>query len=133
MLQDINLWAVLVAAIAAFVLGGLWYSPKLLGKVWIREAGMNEETCKKRHSALVFVTAFLLTLFAAFIFAVFLGPQPTLGVAIGGGVAAGLCWVATSFGINYLFAGRSWKLFLIDGGYHTVQFILYGIVLGLWH
>jgi len=49
------------------------------------------------------------------------------------GFGAGLCWVATSFGINYLFAGRSLKLWLIDGGYHTLQFTLYGLVLGLWH
>jgi hypothetical protein len=27
---------------------------------------------------------------------------------------------------------RSLKLWLIDGGYHTVQFILFGLVLGLW-
>jgi hypothetical protein len=42
--------------------------------------------------------------------------------AVGAGIAA------TSFGINYQFAGRSFKLFLIDGGYHTVQFALYGAI-----
>ena len=45
----------------------------------------------------------------------------------------GLAYVAMSFGINYAFAGRSFKLWLIDGGYHTLQFTLYGLVLGLWH
>ncbi len=38
-----------------------------------------------------------------------------------------------SFAINYSFAGRSLKLWLIDGGYHTLQFVLYGIILGLCH
>ena len=28
---------------------------------------------------------------------------------------------------------RSFKLWLIDGGYHTLQFTLYGLILGLWH
>ena len=41
--------------------------------------------------------------------------------------------VAASFGINYQFANRSLTLWLIDGGYHTVQFLLFGLVLGLWH
>ena len=41
--------------------------------------------------------------------------------------------VASSFGINYLFERRSLRLFLINGGYHTLQFTLYGLVLGLWH
>jgi len=25
------------------------------------------------------------------------------------------------------------KLFLIDGGYHTLQFTLIGLILALWH
>ncbi|NJO13074.1 MAG: DUF1761 domain-containing protein [Gammaproteobacteria bacterium] len=49
------------------------------------------------------------------------------------GLSAGLCWVAGSFGINYLFEQRSLRLFLINGGYHTVQYTLIGLVLGLWH
>ena len=70
---------------------------------------------------------------AAAAFAWFLGPAPTVGHAVGAGAVTGLCWVAASFGINYLFAGRSLKMWLIDGGYHVVQFALYGLVLGLWH
>lgn len=27
----------------------------------------------------------------------------------------------------------SFKLGLIDGGYHVLQFVLYGLILGLWH
>ena len=42
-------------------------------------------------------------------------------------------FVAMGFAINYAFAGRSLKLWLIDGGYHTMQFALYGLVLGAWH
>ena len=40
--------------------------------------------------------------------------------------------VAASFGINYQFANRSALMWLIDGGYHTVQFGIYGLILGLW-
>jgi hypothetical protein len=40
---------------------------------------------------------------------------------------------ARVFGINYQFADRKPALWLIDGGYHTVQFVLFGLVLGLWH
>jgi hypothetical protein len=47
------------------------------------------------------------------------------------GFSAGLCWVAASFGINYLFERRSLKLFLINGGYHTLQFAIIGVSLAL--
>jgi hypothetical protein len=46
---------------------------------------------------------------------------------------AGLAYVAMGFAINYAFAGRSFRLWLIDGGYHTLQFTLYGLILGAWH
>jgi hypothetical protein len=49
------------------------------------------------------------------------------------GFSAGLSWVAASFGINDLFEPKSLVLFLINGGYHTVQFTVIGLVLGLWH
>ena len=130
-MQGINLWAVLVAAMSAFMLGGLWYGP-LFKTTWCHEAGVDPDAAPG-HPARIFGGAFVLSLVAAAVFALFLGPKPDLGFALGAGFAAGLCWVATSFGINYLFAGRSLKLWLIDGGYHTLQFTLYGLVLGLWH
>jgi CRISPR/Cas system-associated protein endoribonuclease Cas2 len=49
------------------------------------------------------------------------------------GLMIGFFWVATSFAINYSFAQRSLKLWLIDAGYHLLQFALYGVILGLWH
>ncbi|KAF1694914.1 DUF1761 domain-containing protein [Pseudoxanthomonas koreensis] len=130
-MADLNLWAVLAAALSAFLLGGIWYGP-LFRKAWCREAGLDPDA-PGGHPALVFGGAFVASLVAAAAFAWFLGPAPAVGHAVGAGAVTGLCWVAASFGINYLFAGRSLKMWLIDGGYHVVQFALYGLVLGLWH
>jgi Protein of unknown function (DUF1761) len=127
------MWAVLAAAVSAFALGGLWYSPLLFSSSWQKETGQPHERLHSGHPGVVFGTAFLLALIAAFVFAMFLGPHPSLALGLGAGFSAGLCWVAASFGINYLFERRSLKLFLINGGYHTLQFTLYGLVLGLWH
>jgi hypothetical protein len=132
-MMGINLWAVLLAAVSAFVLGGLWYSPALFQAAWQRAAGVDDAQMKSGHPAKIFGGAFLLSLLAAFVFGAFLGPNPTLALGLGAGVAAGLCWVAASFGINYLFERRSLRLFLINGGYHTLQFTLYGLILALWH
>lgn len=131
MFQDINLWAVLVAAFSVFALGGIWYSPILFGNYWINEEGREKNA--NRHNPLVFVLSFWLSLVAAVVFAIYLGPKPSLIYAVGAGFSIGLCWVATSFGINYSFAGRSIKLYLIDAGYHIAQFTIYGLILGLWH
>ena len=130
-MHGINLWAVLAAAVSAFMLGGIWYGP-LFKHVWCREAGVDLDK-QHGHPARVFGTAFVAALAAAFAFAWFLGPKPDLAMALHDGLLAGLAIVAASFGINYAFAGRSLKLWLIDGGYHTLQFVLYGLILGLWH
>ena len=129
--MEINYLAVLAAAVSAFVLGGLWYSPVLFAGPWMRSSGQNEERLRSGSPAVIFGGAFLLSLIAAFIFAMFLGPDPEISFATSAGLAAGLGWVAASLGILYLFERRPLSLWLINGGYVTLQFILYGLILGL--
>ena len=118
---------------SAFALGGLWYSPVLFGKVWQKEVGLSDAQLKGGNMAMIFGTTLVLSLVAAFVFAMFLGPRPAFGFATGAGFAAGFAWVAGSFGINYLFEGKSLKLWAINGGYHIVQYTVIGAVLGLWY
>ena len=128
--MQINWLAVLVAALSAFVLGGLWYGP-LFKHAWCREAGIDPDAAPK-HPGRVFGAAFVASFIAAAAFAWIIGPAPGLRMAVISGLVAGLGIVAMSFGINYAFAQRSVRLWLIDGGYHTLQFSLYGLVIGLW-
>jgi hypothetical protein len=132
-MPEVNYLAVLAAAVATFALGGLWYSPALFGKVWQREAGVTEDKMKSANMPLIFGLTFVLALIAAWVFALFLGPRPPMALGLGAGFSAGLCWVAASLGINYLFERKSLKLWLINGGYHTLQFTIIGLILALWH
>lgn len=127
--MEINFLAVFVSAVAAMIWGGIWYSPMLCLKPWLKAAGIEGS---KPHPAKVYVLSFVLMLMAAIVFAFFLGPKPPLGQSIIIGFVSGFAWSATSFGINYAFAGRSFRLWLIDAGYHIGQFTLYGLILGLW-
>ena len=127
---DVNWLAVVAAAVSAFVLGGLWYGP-LFKHAWCREAGLDPDA-KPGHPGRVFGSAFVLALVAAAAFAMLLGPAPSLQLGLHHGALVGGAFVATSFGINYAFAQRSLKLWMIDGGYHIVQFTAFGLILGLW-
>ena len=51
-MADINLWAVLLAAASAFLLGGIWYGP-LFKHAWCREAGVDPDK-PNGHPAAVF-------------------------------------------------------------------------------
>ena len=133
MLEMMNVWAVLAAGVSSLGVGAVWYSPVLFARAWMRESGTTEEKARAANPAKTLGLTFVLALIGAAVFAAFLGPKPALGFATAVGFAAGLSWVAGSFGINYLFEQRSLKLFLINGGYHTLQYTLIGLILGLWH
>jgi hypothetical protein len=123
--------ASIVAAVAAFVLGGLWYSPALFAKQWQQDAGLSDEQLAASNKARIFSSAFVLCLLGAIVFSMFLGPDPSVALGLGAGAAAGIFWVAGSFGVNYLFELKPMRLWLINGGYHAVQFTLYGLIFGL--
>ena len=123
--------AAVVAAIASFVLGGIWYSPLLFANAWQRETGLSDEQLNAANKGRTFSLGFVLSLVGAIVFSMFVGPKPGLGFAVGAGLSVGIAWVATSFGINYLFELKGLRLWLINGGYHAVQFTLYGVICGL--
>jgi hypothetical protein len=79
---------------------------------------------------LVYGVSFVLMLIAAMALAVAIGPAPDVSRSIGFGLVVGVGWVATSFGVNYLFAGRRLPLFAVDAGYNVVLFALMGLIIG---
>lgn len=127
---DFNWLAVIAAAASAFLLGGIWYGP-LFKKAWCREAGVDPDAAP-RHPARIFAIAFVCSLLSAVIFAAMMPSGAGAADGFGLGFVVGLFFVAMSFGINYAFAQRSLKLWMIDSGYHILQFILYGVILGAW-
>lgn len=132
-MPHVNLIAVLLCGVSSLVLGAIWYSPMLFAKRWQTAAGLSDEQARSGNMALIFGGAFLLSLVAAYVFGMFLGPAMPLGGAVAAGFAAGLCWVAAGFGISYLFERRPLSLWLINGGYATLQFTLFGLILGAMH
>lgn len=130
--SKINLLAVLVATLAGFALGGLWYSPILFARRWAQESGLSDEQLRGANMGRTFGLAALATLMMAFNLAAFIGPQGTLAFGAFAGLAAGLGWVAMSLAVIYLFEQRSLALWLINSGYQVVAYALMGAIIGAW-
>jgi hypothetical protein len=130
-MSSVNYLAVVVAALSSFLVGGLWYSPVLFGPKWQSAAG-DVRKPGDAHPAKVFGTSFVFALVAALAYAWVIPAPANATMALVQGLAVGAGVVAASFGINYQFANRPAVLWFIDGGYHTVQFALYGLIIGLW-
>ena len=130
-LHTLNVWAILVAAVSAFVLGAVWYAPFAFGGLWKRANGFTSDP--PPAGAKVFVVAFLLSLIMAFNLAMFLNdPKTNLAWGATAGFLAGFGWVAIGIGILSLFERRPFSYVLVNGGYLTVALVLMGAVLGGW-
>jgi len=127
----VNWFAVVAATLAMFALGAIWYSPVLFLKQWTAAAGLEIDYEKRGNMAVIFGTAFVLTLIMAGNLAFFTAPLD-LGGTIAASVAAGLGWAALSLWVISLFERRPFAYVLINGGYLTVGFALMGLILGIW-
>jgi hypothetical protein len=131
--SNINYFALLAAALSTFVLGGLWYSPLLFGKAWMRANNFTDADLQTFSKARMFGWSFLLALIMALNLAMFLAaPDTNLTWGMAAGALAGLGWVAMAIAIIGLFENRSWKYIAINGGYMTVAFVIMGAIIGAW-
>ena len=94
--RNLNLLAVLVAAMSTMVVGFLWYSPLLFAKPWMKEMGYDpndkarmEEM--KKSAGPAYGGSFLASLISAFILALFLHEMRVESLHIG-------CWLGSTFG-----------------------------------
>ena len=132
-LDGINWLAVVVATFVAFALGGLWYSKALFGSTWLEEVGLTEEAINSANMAKTFGGTFVLQLLATIALAATLGADSTWMVGLHNGLFISILWIATAYGITYLFEQRSMRLFFINAGYYVVLFSISGSILGAWH
>jgi len=130
-MPKVSLVATLVATVLSFALGGLWYGP-VFGIAWMRSAGLTEATLRENFNpAKTYGITFVLAFLASYVFGMFLGPHPSMALGLGAGASAGVFWVAGSLWTNDLFERRPFGLTVINGGYHTVKFILIGLSFAL--
>ena len=130
-ISTLNWLAVILAALSTFLIGGLWYSPILFEKAWMKENNFSYEYLKKGNKLKIFGLTFLFSIVMAFNLAMFLNDAST--TTIWGAIAgflAGFGWVAMAMFITGLFELRSAKYMLIHGGYFTVSFIVMGLIIG---
>lgn len=124
--------AVIAAALACFAIGGLWYSPILFGRAWMRETGVTDEKQRQSSMGRIFGLAALANAVMAFNLAAFIGAKASVGFGLAAGFATGFGWVAMSMGVNDLFERRSLRLWLINAGYNVVAYTVMGGILGAW-
>jgi hypothetical protein len=130
----INYLAVLVAAVAAWVLGAVWYTT--LSQPWLAAQGKTKADitppASKAAAIGPFVLVFVAELIMAWMLAGILGHLGTLNVK-DGVISGAACWfgfVLTTTATNYVFQKRQVMLTVIDTGYWLLVLVIMGAIIG---
>lgn len=124
-----DLTSLLVATLASFVIGGLWYSPFLFGRAWKRLAGVEGGMSWKTA-----IVGFAIEAVRAYVMAIIVASMGAFSLATGmeAGFWIWLGFVATVGAMELLYERRSWKLLAISFGYHLVALMAMGAILATW-
>ena len=130
----INYLAVILAAAAAFVFGGIWY--RVLAKPWLAAAGKTEQDIKMSATpmALLLLITFIAQLVMAWVLAGLIGHLGPGQVTLRNGlISGGFVWlgfVATTMVVNHGFQGARRALTVIDGGHWLGVLLIQGAIIG---
>jgi len=135
----VNLWAVLVAAVASMVVGFLWYSPFLFARPWMLAMGYDPDNKSKldemrKSAGKSYALSFVASLVAAFVLGKIIDVA-TVDSALYGmkiGFAVWLGFVTTVQLTAKLFGNQPTKLYLINTGYQLVCYLVMGAILAVW-
>jgi hypothetical protein len=134
-LSDLNWLHVLVATIAYYALGAIWYS-FLFQKSWIRyqNIDVNAPGAKKGVGAIMFLS-FIMFFVATVGLAILINRTGAIGGAASGiklGLTTGVCFSMAVISITYLYTKKPLGLHFIDGLFHIVGQVIAAVILCVW-
>ena len=132
-MPNMNHIVVLTAAFAAFIIGGVWYSPLLFGNAYARLRGVDPSTesgaMPVREIVGELVRWLVITYGLAYLI-VRLGIADLMGAVV---FAVGM-WVViyTALAGSVLHEGTPWRLYAIHAGDGLVKLLVISTIVALW-
>ena len=129
---DVNMLAVLVAGIVYFVIGALWYSQGLFGKMWRKHLGAKAPDKSKATNAMI--VGFVAALVTNYVLAIVIAMTAAVTFADGAMTAF---WMWLGFMLPVALAGVLWEgkklpVFWIHAFYLLVAMLVSGGILAIW-
>jgi len=138
---NLNYWPILLAAIASFMFGAVWYGT--LSRQWMAARDLTAADMEKAKAEMGTIPMPYIITFAALLIMAWMFAGVLLHLARGGmamSMRAGLIsgfflwfgFVMTTMTVNHAFQGAKRGLTLIDGGHWLGVLLLQGAILGWW-
>jgi hypothetical protein len=139
--MHLNFLAIVLAVLAHFVIGFLWYTP-IFGSVWAKEMGFSKDMNVPKS---MFIKNILLNLFGNFLMAFVLlhniqawDPRtwgidlefvPPAAAAFSSALFTWLGFFVPQGLTSVTWEMKSWKLFFINTGYHLISLLAVSFIL----
>ena len=136
---SLNWLAILLAAVASFVISAIWYSPALFGNAWMKSIGMSMKDMSKMgmsgsKMAKSYVIMFVAALLMSFVLSVLIHLLGASSVqsALEVGLFVWLGFVATEKISGVLFEGRHFNYYTITVLQYLITILAMSLILSLW-
>ncbi len=130
--SNLNWLAILVAAVAFFAVGAVWYQRKVMGARWMKAAKV--EPAAAGPSPWIFVG----TLVSYFLMAMVLAmiAQGVGASSFADGLVLGICtgvvFVGAQAWVNASYEGRSMSLVVVNGGVGVIGHVVMAVIVTVW-
>jgi uncharacterized protein DUF1761 len=132
----LNYLAVIVSAVVAFLIGGLWYSPILFAKMWVNAHGFDEEQVRQMQKSAVkaYTVSVICLILIALGMAVLAGYlhlwRTSQGLKLG--VLVWACFAFPLALIARMYSPQRLTVLFIDTAYQLVYFLVMGAIIASW-
>lgn len=134
----VNYLAVVLAAVSTMVVGSVWYTPKVFGKMWMKLSGAKPDPhMSGSKMALMYGGVFLASLISAYVLAhvTYLSNQVLGGTFLMSALSTAF-WVWLGFTAARIFThdtfeGRRKQLTLLNSAHELVTFLVMGLIIGV--
>lgn len=137
---NVNLFAIIVAAVVSMGLGFLWYSPYVLGNQWMKERSFTKDSLKSAQKEMgkLYALSFVVSLITAYVLAHVMTLSeafyntPMVQTGLSSGFFMWLGFVMPVQVTSTIFSDKkNWRLFGIDTGYQLASLLVMGVVIGM--
>ncbi|MBS3168097.1 DUF1761 domain-containing protein [Candidatus Woesearchaeota archaeon] len=120
---------ILLATIAVYILGALWYSPILFGKIWMKLMKFDKKSMKGKNMTLAYIGNFISTFITLFILAYFLMATENMINAL---LTTILIWIgfqlASATG-SVFWEGKPWGVYWINMLYSLSSLVIATLII----
>lgn len=132
-LGELNWLAVVVAGLAYFVIGAIWYSNALMGRQYRSALGIDPDAPGQPEPVQLFVNlvGWIVAAAAMGLVSYSIGAD-SFGDGLALGFVVWLGFIATNRVVAAMYEGPNRALMMVNGPYNLIGYLVMGVILAVW-